>query len=74
MNKREFDEKVTWVMKYGILGGLIIAAIIFLLEALTGFTGEIAKYSIVVLSVVGYTIAIVYVIKVLIQLRRMGKI
>jgi len=68
IDQKEFDETVTKVMKYGISGGLLIGLIIAILEYLTGAKGKIAEYSIVVLSVAGFIIFIVYSIYILIKL------
>jgi membrane protein YdbS with pleckstrin-like domain len=70
INQKEFDKRLTKVMKYGISLGLIIGFIIALLEYLTGAKGKIAEYSIVVLSVAGFIIFIAFIIYVSIQLHK----
>jgi hypothetical protein len=74
IDHREVDEKVTRVMKYGISLGLLLATIMVLLESLTGFTGKMALYSSVVLSIVGLLVFVIFGTNALIQLRRMKKI
>lgn len=74
IDRKEVDEKITRVMKYGISLGLILTAIIVLLEEVTGFTGKMALYSAVVLSVAGLLVFVIFGTNALIQLRRMGKI
>jgi len=72
VSQEEFDEKVNKVMKYGITSGLLIGLVIFILEYLTGAKGKIAEYSIIVLSVAGFVIFIIFGVYSLLRFR--GKI
>lgn len=69
IDQKKFDETVTKVMKYGISGGLLIGLIVGVLDYITGAKGKIAEYSIIVLSVGGYILFIVFAVHILIQLR-----
>jgi len=74
INQKEFDEKVNKAMKYGITSGLLIGLVIAILEHLTNARGKIAEYSIVVLSVAGFVIFVIFAVYALLHLRGRKKL
>ncbi|WP_202320449.1 hypothetical protein [Archaeoglobus neptunius] len=68
-SKKDFDEKVNKVVKYGITFGLLTGLLIAILEHLTGAKGKIAEYSIVFLSISGFVIFVIFIVYTMVQLQ-----